>query len=146
MRHGMKHRKLNMDTNARKALFSNLANAVLMHEQITITVPRAKEMRTFVDKMITLGKKGDLSARRQAQAFLRNPEVVKKVFSVLAERYKTRNGGYCRVIKSGMRYGDAAPMAVLELVDRDVNAKGAADKARVMAEKAAAATTENSVK
>ena len=142
MRHGMKQKKLNMDTNARRALFSNLTAAVLLHEQITITVTRAKALRTFVDNMITLGKKGGLSNRRQALAFLRDEEVVSKLFSTLAERYKNRNGGYCRVLRSGFRYGDAADMAVIELVDRDVNAKGAKDLARVAAEKAAAQEAE----
>ena len=137
MRHGMKHRKLNMDTNARKALFSNLTNAVLTHEQIKVTLPRAKELRTFVDNMITLGKKGQLNNRRQALAFLRANEVVAKLFSTLAERYKNRNGGYTRVLRAGYRYGDCAEMAIIELVDRDVNAKGAKDLARVAAEKAA---------
>ena len=139
MRHGMKQKKLNMDTNARKALFSNLTAAVLLHEQIKVTVQRAKELRTFVDNMITLGKKGGLANRRQALSFLRDNEVVSKLFSTLAERYKDRNGGYTRVVKAGFRYGDCAPMAIIELVDRDVNAKGAKDLARVAAEKAAAA-------
>ncbi len=138
MRHGMKHRKLNMTRSQRRALFANLTNAVLTHEQISVTLPRAKELRTFVDNMITLGKKGDLSNRRQALAFLRDNEVVSKLFSTLAERYKERNGGYTRVLKAGFRYGDCAPMAVIELVDRDVNAKGAKDLARVAEEKAAA--------
>ena len=142
MRHGMKHRKLNMDTNARKALFSNLTAAVLTHEQIKITVQRAKELRTFVDKMITLGKKGQLSNRRQALAFLRDKEVVAKLFSTLAELFKDRNGVYTRFLKAVFRYGDAADMAIIELVDRDVIAKGAKDLARVAAEKAAAAEAE----
>ena len=137
MRHGVKHRKLNMDTNARRALYSNLTAAVLLHEQIKVTLPRAKELRTFVDNMITLGKKGQLSNRRQALAFLRDEEVVAKLFSTLAERYKNRNGGYTRVLRAGFRYGDCAEMAIVELVDRDVNAKGAKDLARVAAEKAA---------
>lgn len=134
----MHHRKLNMPGNQRRALFANLTNSLLTHEQITVTVPRAKELRTFVDSMITLGKKGQLNNRRQALGFLRDNDTVSKLFSTLAERYKERNGGYCRVLKAGIRYGDAAPMAIIELVDRDVNAKGAADKARVAAEKAAA--------
>ena len=142
MRHGMKHRKLNMDTNARKALYSNLTAAVLTHEQIKVTLPRAKELRTFVDNMITLGKKGQLSNRRQALAFLRDNDVVAKLFSTLAERYKDRNGGYTRVLRAGFRYGDCAEMAIIELVDRDVNAKGAEDLARVAAEKAAAEAAE----
>ena len=137
MRHGMKHRKLNMDTNARRALYSNLTAAVLTLEQIKVTLPRAKELRTFVDNMITLGKKGQLNNRRQALAFLRDNEVVAKLFSTLAERYKNRNGGYTRVLRAGYRYGDCAEMAIVELVDRDVNAKGAKDLARVAAEKAA---------
>ncbi len=137
MRHGVKHRKLNMDTNARRALYSNLTAAVLLHEQIKVTLPRAKELRTFVDNMITLGKKGQLNNRRQALAFLRDEEVVAKLFSTLAERYKNRNGGYTRVLRAGFRYGDCAEMAIVELVDRDVNAKGAKDLARVAAEKAA---------
>lgn len=131
-----------MDTNARKALFSNLTNALLTHEQIKVTVTRAKELRTFADNMITLGKKGQLSNRRQALSFLRNNETVSKLFSTLAERYKDRNGGYTRVVKAGFRYGDCAPMAIIELVDRDVNAKGAKDLARVAAEKAAMAAAE----
>ena len=138
MRHGMKHRKLNMTRSQRRALFANLTNAVLTHEQISVTLPRAKELRTFVDNMITLGKKGDLSNRRQALAFLRDNEVVSKLFSTLAERYKERNGGYTRVLKAGFRYGYCAPMAVIELVDRDVNAKGAKDLARIKKKKAAA--------
>ena len=142
MRHGMKHRKLNMTKSQRRALFANLTNAVLTHEQISVTLPRAKELRTFDDNMITLGKKGDLNNRRQALAFLRDNEVVSKLFSTLAERYKDRNGGYTRVLKAGFRYGDCAPMAIIELVDRDVNAKGAKDLARVAAEKAAAAAQE----
>ncbi len=142
MRHGVKHRKLNMPRSQRRALFSNLTNALLTHEQITITLPRAKELRTFADNMITYAKKGDLNSRRLALGFLRDNETVSKLFSVLAERYKDRNGGYTRVLKAGIRYGDAAPMAVIELVDRDANAKGAKDLARVAAEKAAAAEAE----
>ena len=131
-----------MPRSQRRALFSNLTNALLTHEQITITLPRAKELRTFVDNMITYAKKGDLNIHRLALGFLRDNETVSKLFSVLAERYKNRNGGYTRVLKAGIRYGDAAPMAVVELVDRDVNAKGAKDLARVAAEKAAAAEAE----
>jgi large subunit ribosomal protein L17 len=142
MRHGDGHRKFNMPKSQRRALFSNLTNALLTHEQITITLTRAKELRTFADNMITYAKKGDLNSRRLAAAFLRDNEVVAKLFSTLAERYKNRNGGYTRVLKSGFRYGDCAPMAVIELVDRDVNAKGAKDLARVAAEKGAAAEAE----
>jgi len=134
-----------MPRSQRRALFSNLTNALLTHEQITITLPRAKELRTFADNMITFAKKGDLNSRRLALAFLRDNEVVAKLFSTLAERYKERNGGYTRVLKAGIRYGDAAPMAVIELVDRDVNAKGAKDLARVAAEKAAAEAAEKAV-
>ena len=142
MRHGMKQKKLNMTSSQRRALFSNLTNALLTHEQITLTVTRAKALRTFADNMITYAKKGDLNSRRLAFAFLRDEATVAKLFSTLADRYKSRNGGYTRVLKSGIRYGDAAPMAIIELVDRDVNAKGAADKARVAAEKAALAEAE----
>lgn len=138
MRHGDAHRKFNMPTSQRRALFSNLTNALLTHEQITITLTRAKELRTFADHMITYAKKGDLNSRRLAAAFLRDNEVVSKLFSTLAERYKERNGGYTRVLKAGFRYGDCAPMAIIELVDRDVNAKGAKDLARVAEQKAAA--------
>ena len=138
MRHGMKLRKLNRTHSHRKAMFSNLAVSVLTHEQVKTTLPKAKEMRSIVDKMITLGKRGDLHARRQAFAYLRDDAAVKKLFSDLAERYKDRPGGYTRVLKAGFRYGDAAPMAYLELVDRDPEAKGAADKARVAAEAEAA--------
>ncbi len=134
-----------MPKNQRRALFSNLTNALLTHEQITITLPRAKELRTFADSMITFAKKGDLNSRRMALAFLRDNEVVAKLFSTLAERYKERNGGYTRVLKAGIRYGDAAPMAIIELVDRDVNAKGAKDLARVAEEKAAAEAAEKAV-
>jgi large subunit ribosomal protein L17 len=142
MRHGDKHRKFSMPKSQRRALFSNLTNALLTHEQINITLPRAKELRTFADNMISYAKKGDLNSRRLALAFLRDNEVVSKLFSTLAERYKDRNGGYTRVIKAGFRYGDCAQMAIIELVDRDRSAKGAKDLARVAAEKAAAAAAE----
>jgi len=138
MRHGKGLRKLNRTHSHRKAMFSNMAVAILTHEQIKTTLPKAKEMRRIADKMIGLGKRGDLHARRQAFAYLRDDAAVKKLFSVLAERYKERPGGYTRVLKAGFRYGDAAPMAYLELVDRDPEAKGAADKARVAAEAEAA--------
>jgi large subunit ribosomal protein L17 len=108
--------------------------SLLLHEQIKTTKPKAKDLRVFVDKMISLGKRGDLHARRQALSFLQNKAVVAKVFEALAERYKDRQGGYSRVLAAGYRYGDAAPMAIIELVDRDIDAKGAADKARVEAE------------
>ena len=134
MRHRMSGRKLNKTSSHRKAMFSNMTASLLLHEQIRTTKPKAKDLRVFVDKMITLGKRGDLHARRQALSFLQNKEVVAKVFEALAERYKDRQGGYSRVLAAGYRYGDAAPMAIIELVDRDIDAKGAADKVRVEAE------------
>jgi large subunit ribosomal protein L17 len=142
MRHGDKHRKFSMPKSQRRALFSNLTNALLTHEQINVTLPRAKELRTFADNMISYAKKGDLNSRRLALAFLRDNEVVSKLFSTLAERYKDRNGGYTRVLKAGLRYGDCAQMAIIELVDRDVSAKGAKDLERVAAQKAALAAAE----
>ena len=116
MRHGDAHRKFNMPTSQRRALFSNLTCALLTHEQITVTLPRAKELRTFADNMITFGKKGDLNSRRLALAFLRDEEVVAKLFSTLAERYKDRNGGYSRILKLDERRGDGALVVILELV------------------------------
>ncbi|MFD1627749.1 50S ribosomal protein L17 [Azospirillum griseum] len=124
MRHGVSGRKLSKTTSHRKAMFSNMANAVIKHEQITTTLPKAKELRAIVDKLITLGKKGGLANRRLAYAQLRDDEMVTKLFTVLADRYKDRQGGYTRVLKAGFRYGDAADMAVFELVDRDADAKG----------------------
>ena len=124
MRHGVNGRKLNRTTSHRKAMFSNMANALLKHEQITTTLPKAKDLRPIVEKLITLGKKGGLANRRLAFARLRDDVVVAKLFSALAERYKDRQGGYVRILKAGFRYGDAAPMAVIELVDRDEDAKG----------------------
>ena len=134
MRHRMSGRKLNRTSSHRKAMFANMTASLLLHEQIKTTKPKAKDLRTFVDKMITLGKRGDLHSRRQALSFLQDKEVVAKLFDTLAERYKDRQGGYSRVLAAGFRYGDAAPMAMIELVDRDIDAKGAADKARVEAE------------
>ena len=142
MRHGDKQRKFNMPKSQRRALFANLTNALLTHEQITTTLPRAKELRSFADGMITFAKKGDLNSRRLAAAFLRDEEVVAKLFSTLGPRYKDRNGGYTRVLKSGFRYGDCAPMAIIELVDRDTTAKGSKDLARVKLEKEALAAQE----
>jgi len=139
MRHGMSGRKLNRTSSHRKAMFANMAAALIGHEQIKTTLPKAKDLRRVVDKLITLGKRGDLHARRQAWAILRNDELTQKLFGSLAERYKERPGGYTRVIKAGFRYGDAAPMAMIELVDRDPEAKGAEDRARVAAEAAATA-------
>jgi large subunit ribosomal protein L17 len=124
MRHGMSGRKLNRKSQHRKAMFSNMAAALIKHEQIKTTLPKAKDLRPIAEKLITLGKRGDLHARRQAYAYLRDDAMVSKLFSALAERYKSRAGGYTRVLKAGFRYGDAAPLAVIELVDRDPEAKG----------------------
>jgi large subunit ribosomal protein L17 len=124
MRHGLSGRKLNRKSQHRKAMFSNMAAALIKHEQIKTTLPKAKELRSVVEKLITLGKKGDLHGRRRAFAFLRDDATTAKLFETLGPRYQDRNGGYTRVIKAGHRYGDAAPMAVIELVDRDVDAKG----------------------
>lgn len=137
MRHRLAGRKLNRTKSHRRALFANMAVALLTHEQIKTTLPKAKDLRRIADKMITLGKRGDLHARRQALAELRDEAAVKKLFEVLGPRYADRPGGYTRVLKAGFRHGDAAPMAFIELVDRDVDAKGAADKARVEAEREA---------
>ena len=123
MRHRMSGRKLNRTSAHRKSMFANMTASLLLHEQIKTTKPKAKDLRTFVDKMITLGKRGDLHARRQAMSFLRDKEVVSKLFDALADRYKDRQGGYSRVLAAGYRYGDSAPMAVIEFVDRDVEAK-----------------------
>jgi len=124
MRHGISGRKLGVTTSHRFAMFRNLAHALIKHEQITTTLPKAKELRPVAEKLITLGKRGGLHARRQAYAQLRDDVIVTKLFTVIAERYKDRQGGYTRVLKAGMRYGDAADMAVIELVERDVGAKG----------------------
>jgi large subunit ribosomal protein L17 len=124
MRHGVAGRKLGVTTTHRFAMFRNMANALIKHEQITTTLPKAKELRPVAEKLITLGKRGGLHARRQAYAQLRDDVMVAKLFSTLADRYKGRPGGYCRVLKAGIRYGDAASMAVIELVDRDPAAKG----------------------
>ena len=134
MRHRKAGRKLNRTWEHRKAMFANMATSVIIHEQIVTTLPKAKEMRSIVDKLITLGKRGDLHARRQAASKLKDPEAVKKLMDVLGPRYAERPGGYTRVLKAGFRYGDNAPMAVLELVDRDVDAKGKADRERLEAE------------
>ena len=124
MRHAVAGRKLNRTSEHRKAMFANMIVALLKHEQIKTTLPKAKDLRPLAEKMITLGKRGGLHAKRQAFSALQNEEIVRKLFSTLAERYKTRNGGYARIIKAGFRYGDMAPMAVIELVDRDLEAKG----------------------
>src|SRR5579862_3077829 len=124
MRHGVAGRKLAVTSAHRQAMFRNLAAALIKHEQITTTLPKAKELRPVAEKLITLGKKGGLANQRLAHAQLRDDKIVAKLFGALAERYKARAGGYCRVLKAGIRYGDAADMAVIELVDRDVDAKG----------------------
>lgn len=134
MRHRNSRRKLNRTASHRKAMLANMTVSLLSHEQITTTLPKAKELRRVADKMITLGKRDNLHARRQAFAYLRDDGTVRKLFSTLAERYKERPGGYTRVLKAGHRYGDSAPMAIIELVDRDLEAKGAEDRARVAAE------------
>src|SRR5436305_3328482 len=124
MRHGIAHRKFNRRSNQRTALFQHLASALIKHEQIITTLPKAKDLRPIVEKLVTLGKRGDLHARRQAIAVLQDETVVKKLFDVLASRYKARQGGYTRVLKAGFRHGDSAPIGVIEFVDRDVAAKG----------------------
>jgi large subunit ribosomal protein L17 len=124
MRHGMAMRKLNRTSQHRKAMFANMASSLIKHEQIVTTLPKAKELRRIADRLITLGKRGDLHARRQAAAVIRDNAMVQKLFAELAERYKERPGGYTRVLKAGFRHGDMAPMAVIELVDRNPAAKG----------------------
>src|SRR5580698_6399269 len=130
MRHGNAHRKLGVTSSHRKAMFSNMAVALIQNEQIKTTLPKAKELRPVVEQLITLGKKGGLANRRRAHAMLQDAESVRKLFSTLSDRYKKRAGGYTRVLKAGFRYGDAAAMAMIELVDRDVEAKGAKDRNR----------------
>ena len=136
MRHGKSGRKLNRTSSHRKAMFANMAVSLITHEQITTTVPKAKEIRPIVEKLVTLGKRGDLHARRQALSQIQDKDAVKKLFDTIAARYATRNGGYLRIMRAGFRHGDNAPMAIIEFVDRDISAKGAADKARVEAEEA----------
>ena len=131
MRHGVAHRKLNRTSSHRKAMFANMAASLIEHEQIVTTLPKAKELKPVMDKLITLAKRGDLHARRQAVSKIRNVEQVSKLFDTLGPRYQERSGGYTRVLKAGFRHGDNAPMAVIELVDRDPEAKGAADRARL---------------
>ena len=142
MRHGNKGRKLNRTASNRKAMFANMAASLIEHEQIVTTLPKAKELRSIVDKLITLGKRGDLHARRLAIGQIRDVEQAKKLVEVLGPRYKDRNGGYTRVLKAGFRYGDNAPLAVIELVDRDTDAKGAKDRARMEALEAEGASAE----
>ncbi len=124
MRHRTSGRKFNRTSSHRQAMFANMAAALIKHEQIKTTLPKAKDLRRVVDRLITLGKRGNLHARRQALSVLRDTKITGKLFDELAERYKERPGGYTRVLKAGFRYGDMAPMAVIELVDRDPDAKG----------------------
>ncbi len=124
MKHNIKNKKLNKTSTHRKAMFMNLSNALIKHEQITTTLPKAKELRRYLEKIITLGKNGNLQSRRKAISILQDQKMSKKVFDILADRYKDRKGGYTRIIKLGNRFGDNAPTAVIELVDRDENAKG----------------------
>ncbi len=138
MRHASGYRKLNRTHEHRKALFANMAGSLIEHEQIKTTLPKAKELRRVVEKLITLAKRGDLHARRQAASQLKQDAYVGKLFDILGPRYKDRNGGYVRVLKAGFRYGDMAPMAMIEFVDRDADAKGAGDRARIAADEAAA--------
>ncbi len=134
MRHGNRGRKLNRTHEHRKAMFANMVASLIEHEQIVTTLPKAKDLRPIVEKMITLGKRGDLHARRQAISQVRDETVIKKLFDTLAPRYADRNGGYTRVLKAGFRRGDNAPLAVIEFVDRDVDARGSIDRARIEAE------------
>ncbi|MDJ1018134.1 MAG: 50S ribosomal protein L17 [Paracoccaceae bacterium] len=136
MRHARGYRRLNRTHEHRKALFANMAGSLIEHEQIKTTLPKAKELKRIADKLITLGKRGDLHARRQAAAQLKQDAHVAKLFEVLGPRYAERSGGYTCVLKAGFRYGDMAPMAIIEFVDRDPDAKGAADRARLEAEEA----------
>src|ERR1700743_540488 len=124
MRHGMNGRKLNRTSRHQKQMYNNVAHALVKHEQIKTTLPKAKDLRPIVEKLVTLGKRGGLHARRQLISHLQNEVLVEKLLTVLADRYKGRPGGYTRVLKAGFRYGDAAPMAIIEFVDRDVSAKG----------------------
>ena len=134
MRHSKGYRRLNRTHEHRKALFANMAGSLIEHEQVKTTLPKAKELRPIVEKLITLAKRGDLHARRLAASQLKEDQYVTKLFDVLGPRYTERAGGYTRVLRAGFRYGDMAPMAIIEFVDRDVAAKGAADKARVAEE------------
>ncbi|MFY0595538.1 MAG: 50S ribosomal protein L17 [Cognatishimia sp.] len=138
MRHARGYRRLNRTHEHRKAMFANMAGSLIEHEQIKTTLPKAKELRPIIEKLITLAKKGDLHSRRNAASRLKQDKYVAKLFDVLGPRMAERNGGYVRVLKAGFRYGDMAPMAIIEFVDRDVDAKGAGDKARLVAEEAAA--------
>ena len=134
MRHRKSGRKLNRTSSHRKAMFANMAASLIEHEQIVTTLPKAKEIRPIVEKLVTLGKRGDLHARRQAISKVRDVEMVRKLFDTIATRYADRHGGYIRIMRAGFRKGDNAPLAVVEFVDRDVDAKGAKDLARIEAE------------
>jgi large subunit ribosomal protein L17 len=134
MRHGKAGRKLNRTASHRSAMFANMAASLIEHEQIVTTLPKAKELRPVFEKLVTLAKRGDLHARRLAAARIRDEAMTKKLFETIGPRYKERDGGYTRVLKAGFRYGDNAPLAVIELVDRDTDAKGAGDRARREAE------------
>ena len=137
MRHGKSGRKLNRTSSHRKAMFANMAASLIEHEQIITTLPKAKELRPIVEKLVTLGKRGDLHARRQVASSIRDEAQTRKLFASIAPRYSERHGGYLRIMKAGFRTGDNAPMAVIEFVDRDVDARGAGDRARVEAEEKA---------
>lgn len=137
MRHGNGHRKLNRTHSHRKAMLANMAASLIRHEQIVTTLPKAKELRPVVERLVTLAKRGGLNERRQAIARIRDEDAVRKLFGTLGPRYQERQGGYTRVLKAGFRHGDNAPVAVIEFVDRDVDAKGAEDRARREAEEAA---------
>jgi len=137
MRHSSGYRKLNRTHEHRKAMFANMCGSLIEHEQIKTTLPKAKELRPIIEKLITLAKRGDLHARRQAHAQLKQDIHTERLFAILGPRYATRQGGYVRVLKAGFRYGDMAPMAIIEFVDRDTSAKGAADHARTAAYEAA---------
>jgi large subunit ribosomal protein L17 len=141
MRHTKGHRKLNVTASHRKAMFSNMAVALIENEQIKTTLPKAKELRPIVEQLITLGKKGGLANRRRAHAMLRDDSSVRKLFDTLATRYQKRTGGYTRVMKAGFRYGDAAAMAMVELIDRDVEARGLKDRSRKVEQTATEAET-----
>ena len=131
MRHKMKHRKLNMTSSHRKALFANMATALVINEQIKTTLPKAKELRPFIEALVTKAKKADLTARRKIISIIRDKDAANKLITVLGTRYNTRPGGYTRIIKAGSRYGDNAPVAYIEFVDRDISAKGSATPAIV---------------
>ncbi len=138
MRHGFRGRRFNRTSEHRRAMFANMSAALIKHEQIVTTLPKAKDLRPVVEKLVTLGKRGDLHARRLAVSRVRDEAMVKKLFDTLGPRYQERNGGYTRVLKAGFRYGDNAAVAVIEFVDRDTEARGAGDRARREAEETAA--------